>query len=106
MEASTSTKPGFQWPLAALVVPSSPDGSVPQRLECIRSDCVELVEKEDISKQSALQIMRIFHDMETLLGAECVKRDRQITNLTFDLEKTKAPITPMPPTDTTRRKRW
>lgn len=77
--------------LAPLVLPSSPAPRPTERLDEIREACAELVEREDVSKQSALQIMRLFHDLETLLQKECVERDKVITNLGFELERARSP---------------
>ena len=75
------------------------------KLEEIRSMCGELVERDDVSKQSALQIMNVFHGMENLLREECVQRDKVITSQRFELERTREP-TPSPHTDSARRKKW
>ena len=56
-------------------------------LEEVRENATDLASRDGIDKDSALSIMKVFHDMECLLKTECVRRDRKIAEAEFGLEK-------------------
>lgn len=80
------------------------------RIEQIRAFTTELVEREDVTKQSALQVVKMFHDMENLLHDECAIRDKIVTDQSFEIERLRmqAAIPPpaLPQADALRRKKW
>lgn len=61
----------------------------PHPLDVLRQSAERLAEDERISKEAALQIMRLFHDMENLLHEECVQRDMNLAEYKFQIERLK-----------------
>ena len=58
----------------------------------IREKVCVLAASETIDKTSALDLTRLFHDLETLLHRECHSRDRALTELRAELQRTRLQI--------------
>ena len=68
---------------------STGQGGATVDLEHIRGSATQLAGDPNIDKESALRIMKVFHDMERLLHTECVNRDRKLAEAQFQFEKVK-----------------
>lgn len=66
---------------------SFPNESSSTDIETIRDDVNRLAESEELDKDSALTMTRLFHSLETLMRHECTRRDAQISRLECEIER-------------------
>jgi len=68
-------------------VPTSQDTSLTD-IETIRKEVNQLAGSNELDKDSALTMTRLFHSMETLIRHECTRRDAQISRMECEIERT------------------
>ena len=64
----------------------------PHPLDVLRQSAERLAEDEHMSKEVALKVMRLFHEMENLLHEECTQRDMSLAQHKFEIERLKMTV--------------